>query len=322
MSHADAVNRHVIRTGHPRKEDYKEVHTPDGVFTRVRLSVGDMFVEVMAPEGTSKRDSLRLAIKAFAERYGAPSRGRSKAPAQANHTDLVNRHAVRLGCLRDEAYSESPNGSTMTVTVADMSATVSAPPGTAKRELRSAAMKEFVRRYGIPGPSGPSGPNGPNGAQEYIEASRNSVLCGANIHINDTRFFEKRLGVIALDTEGQDPPTIVQLCADERHVYIFDFDKHVEPLRELLGDPSVRKVVCDLRAEESQLGPIANAADIQDSRRLSLVKTVGEMFGVHMYKDKRIHFRGWRAPLSDDQIDYAAADALWTYLCYVKKTSP
>ena len=319
MSYADAVNRHVMRTGHRRKEEYKEVHTPDGVFTRVRLCVGDMSVEIMAPEGTSKRDCLRMAIKAFAERYGCPSREKTHAQlthAQLTYTDLVNRHAVQLGCLRSESYSETPSGCTMTVTVGDMSVTVSAPPGTPKKDTRAAAMKAFVERYGMPAPKST------DGSQEYTEASRQHVLHGANIHFNDTSFFEKKHIMVALDTEGQRPPTIVQLCADEKHVYIFEFDKHAEPIREMLGDRSVKKIVCDLRAEESQLGPITNVADIQDSRRLSLVNTVAELFGVRMYKDKRVHFRGWRMPLSDDQIDYAAADALWTYLCYVKKNSP
>jgi ribonuclease D len=134
--------------------------------------------------------------------------------------------------------------------------------------------------------------------------------------MNDTRFFEKKLDVIAFDTEGQKPPTIAQLCADPKHVYIFELDKHMEAVKKLLADGSVKKIVCDLAAEQAQMGLIANAFDLQDSKKKSLVTIIHEKFGISMYKNKRIHFKGWNLPLSDDQIDYAAADAIWTYLCY------
>jgi hypothetical protein len=34
---------------------------------------------------------------------------------------------------------------------------------------------------------------------------------------------------------------------------------------------------------------------------------------MRLKKDIRIHFNGWTQPFTQDQIDYAAADAIWTY---------
>ena len=309
-NYADIVNMHVVRTGLLRKEEYKaEVHMPDGIFSYMKLSVAHMSVEVLAPDTITKKDILRMAFKAFVDKYGISECKREKGN---NYGDLVNRHVMRTGCLKEEIFEQNHLSNTIKIKVSDMSVTMSAPLSMPKKKLRSTALKAFIERYGVPVPVSKVSP----GALEYIGASRNSVLAGANIHMNDTRFFEKKLDIIAFDTEGQKPPTIAQLCADPKHVYIFELDKHMEAVKKLLADGSVKKIVCDLAAEQAQMGPISNAFDLQDSKKKSLVTIINEKFGISMYKNKRIHFRGWSLPLSDDQIDYAAADAIWTYLCY------
>lgn len=231
--YADIVNRHVMRTGIFRKEEYcPRVNTQDGVFCKIIVSVGDMCAEAIAIEGTPKKELLGLALKAFVEKYGAPS----------------------------------------------------------------------------PKPA-------PN-LQNYLDTSRKVVMVGATIHYNNTEIFKTKPDVVAFDSEGQNPPTIVQLCACPTDVYILEYDKHSEMIKELLVDSSVKKIVCDLKAETMQLGHICNAVDIQGHDKKSLVKIINEFFGIPMYKDKKIHYSGWKLPLSKNQIEYAAADALWTYLCY------
>lgn len=316
-NYADLVNRHVIRTGHLRKEDYREqVHMPDGIFSKMKLSVGDMYVDVVEHEGISKKELLRIALKAFVEKYGVPDRKNGATThCEANYADLVNRHVMRTGCMREEEYSQNESSSTIKIQVSDMSVTASAPLGIAKKDLRNMALKAFVERYGLPAPKATAS------AKDYINESRNTVIAGANIHINDTKIFEKKLDIVAFDTEGQYPPTTAQLCSDPKHVYIFDLSKHMDQVKGVLADRSVKKIVCDINAEQAQVGPICNYYDIQEGQKKSLVKIIEDTFGLCMYKNKRIHFDGWRFPLSDDQIDYAAADALWTYLCYKKMHS-
>jgi hypothetical protein len=37
------------------------------------------------------------------------------------------------------------------------------------------------------------------------------------------------------------------------------------------------------------------------------------LYGAELKKDKRIHIRGWKPPLPQGHLDYAIADAVWTY---------
>lgn len=152
---------------------------------------------------------------------------------------------------------------------------------------------------------------------DYIAYSDGVILKDASIRINDCSFFRNQSNyeLVAFDSEGQ-PPNIVQFATDEKTVFIFYISEFYLQIMEILQSDKIVKIVCDRGAEERQFGVIHSAVDIQDASRKSLVTCIKEMFGVDLLKNKRIHFQGWKPPLTEQQIKYAASDVLWMMKIY------
>jgi 3'-5' exonuclease len=157
--------------------------------------------------------------------------------------------------------------------------------------------------------------------EDYIAYSRATVLQKCRIHYNDESFFEQQFDTVAFDSEGR-PLRLAQFCCDDENVYIFDLPKYTQQVKGILTNPAIKKIVCDIRSEELSFGvEITNYLDIQDMKseqKKSLVACIQQQCGVTLKKNKRIHIHGWdhnNSHLSRDCVDYAAADALWTYLC-------
>ena len=150
---------------------------------------------------------------------------------------------------------------------------------------------------------------------DYLKYSRATVLQGCRIHINDPSFFNMDMKVVSFDSEGR-PLRLAQLCCSMTDVYMFDLPLYYNQVRRVLTNPRIKKIVCDRKSEEVSFGiEIHNYIDVQDGQdRKSLAKLIEAHTGVAVKKNRVIHMNGWKSNLTKDQIDYAAADALWTLL--------
>lgn len=154
---------------------------------------------------------------------------------------------------------------------------------------------------------------------DYIKYSRDTILKDCKIHYNNDEFFEthKNCELIAFDSEGNKPVSLAQICVDLNNVYLFDLPKYSEKIIEILINPNIKKIICDVYAEQRVFNIfIKNVYDIQVNDRKSLVTCIHEVFDIKLKKPKSVHITGWKTPLSNKHIDYAAADVLWMYKLY------
>ena len=154
---------------------------------------------------------------------------------------------------------------------------------------------------------------------DYLAYSRDTVLRDCRIRYNDPSFFDMDLKVVSFDSEGR-PLRLAQFCSG-KDVYLFDLPTYYHEVRRVLEDPDVKKILCDARSEEASFGiVIHNYTDIQagSPERKSLAKLVEAHTGVTVKKNRLIHMHGWKHErrLTKDQLDYAAADVLWTLAVY------
>jgi hypothetical protein len=154
---------------------------------------------------------------------------------------------------------------------------------------------------------------------DYIKYSRDNILADCKIHYNNDDFFEthKDCELIAFDSEGNKPVSLAQICVDMNNVYLFDLPQYFEKIKDILINPNIKKIICDVYAEQRVFNIfIKNAYDIQGNDRKSLVTCIHEVFDIKLKKPKSVHITGWKTPLSQKHIDYAAADVLWMYKLY------
>ena len=154
---------------------------------------------------------------------------------------------------------------------------------------------------------------------DYLAYSRDTVLRDCRIRYNDPSFFDMDLKVVSFDSEGR-PLRLAQFCSG-KDVYLFDLPTYYHEVRRVLEDPDVKKILCDARSEEASFGiAIHNYTDIQagSPERKSLAKLVEAHTGVTVKKNRLIHMHGWKHERrwTKDQLDYAAADVLWTLAVY------
>ena len=135
------------------------------------------------------------------------------------------------------------------------------------------------------------------------------------------------LSAIALDTESNSRHHYPeQLCliqiATRKKVQVIDAIslKELEPLRKVLADDSIMKVVhgadYDIRCLDRHYGfRISNlydtyiAARFADIPRVGLAALLKDLLGVNIIKSKQLQLADWgRRPLSREAIDYAATD--------------
>jgi hypothetical protein len=239
----------------------------------------------------------------------------------SNYSNIVNKYSQVTKEPINERYQReyfTPDGtiSRYTIRVGALQATGYGPTDSTKKAMRQIACQAFVDTHPeikaqIP-PSYKEVFDAKPGI-DYLTYSRDHVLPSATIHINDPTFFDQEHTLVAFDSEGADPPVLAQLCADPAHVYLFHLPEYMPQIVALLRDTAVTKVVCDGAAEEKFFKfPLQNTIDIQGPDRKSLVTRIREVFGVELKKNKHIHMRGWHAPFTEDQREYAAADAIWT----------
>lgn len=156
---------------------------------------------------------------------------------------------------------------------------------------------------------------------DYIEYSRQTVLQNIRIHWNDESFFENDhiYDIVSFDSEGR-PLRLVQFCCNMTDVYLFELPRYQAEVIRLMENNHIKKIVCDIRSEESSLGiTIHNYVDIQPDSKKSLTSLIEDITHVKLKKNKTMHIIGWNGRLTKNQIDYAAADALWTYKCYIDR---
>ena len=157
---------------------------------------------------------------------------------------------------------------------------------------------------------------------DYMDYSSHTVLSSVKkVYFNDTSVFDiLKPTHVALDTEGI-PPILAQVCFDENTVALFELPRFTGFIKFLMEDPNIMKIVCDVRSEERNFAKYApiklqNYIDIgsgPNGAQYSLVRLIKDNFDIQLKKDKGLHIRGWRAPLPQKHIDYAIADAVWTY---------
>ena len=152
------------------------------------------------------------------------------------------------------------------------------------------------------------------GYSDYIEYSRKSVLQDVQVYFN---VVPKNVpSVVAFDTEGtfanKKGCSLAQLAVDTKTVYLFtDFSL----LMPVLEDPSIKKLVFASSAETNVFPTIQNVTDLQSNNE-SFTSLLEKVFEVLTIKNKMIHSKGWIAPFSQDQLDYAVADVIWTMHLY------
>ncbi len=233
---------------------------------------------------------------------------------------------------------------TATVTVGEFRASARWMPGTGVswKHLRHLACAAFVEQHQQAMESAATTAATTDAAQQDYTAYALACIV-PTLTIKEVDALPEPLpNMVAVDTEGRNPPRLAQLCVDGNTVYLLDLQKTtvLASFQRLMADVQVMKIVCDLAAEASALPGIIvrNAWDIQalalklklklklklgKGDRPSLVSIVGALFGVALNKDKYIHAGGWRArPLTPEQRAYAAADAYLTYVCYQELSIP
>jgi hypothetical protein len=152
------------------------------------------------------------------------------------------------------------------------------------------------------------------GYSDYIEYSRKSVLPDVQVYFN---VIPKNVpSVVAFDTEGtfsnKKGCSLAQLAVDTKTVYLFtDFSL----LMPVLEDPSIKKLVFASSAETEVFPTIQNVTDLQSNNE-SFTSLLEKVFGVLTIKNKMIHSKGWIVPFTQDQLDYAVADVIWTMHLY------
>jgi len=152
------------------------------------------------------------------------------------------------------------------------------------------------------------------GYSDYIEYSRKSVLPDVQVYFN---VIPKNVpSVVAFDTEGtfanKKGCALAQLATDDKTVYLFtDFSL----LTPILENPSIKKLVFASSAETEVFPKIQNVTDLQTNNE-SFTSLLEKVFGILTIKNKMIHSKGWVSPFSQDQLDYAAADVIWTMHLY------
>jgi hypothetical protein len=244
-----------------------------------------------------------------------------------NYSNIVNRYSQVSKHPITEKYQKeyfTPEGvlSRYTIQIGYLQATGYAPITTNKKDMRHIACQVFVDTYDIKSQVPPSYREifEAKPGIDYLTYSRDSVLKETQIHINDFAFFEQKHAIVAFDSEGADPPVLAQFCSDPAHVYLFYLPDYKEQVAAILQDPDTVKIVCDGAAEEKFFKfPLINTIDIQGPERKSLVTCIKDKFDVELKKNKHIHMRGWHVPFTEDQIDYAAADAIWTLKIHSNK---
>ncbi len=137
---------------------------------------------------------------------------------------------------------------------------------------------------------------------------------------------------IALDTESNSfhhyPEQLCLIQIATRHeVYIIDtiFLKDLAPLKEVLADDSIEKVIhgadYDIRSLDRHCGfRISNLYDTSIAARFAGIAEFGlsalirDLLGVTINKSKRLQRADWgRRPLSEEALDYAAADVCYLF---------
>ena len=192
-----------------------------------------------------------------------------------------------------------------------------------KKEVRCQAYKEFYETYkpifekpktiSVPKLSLKEQYESKPGL-DYLQYSRDTVLQDVTVHVNLPEFFSMYHTMLSFDSEGGKPPCLAQFCSDPTTVYLFYLPQFMKEVCDILQDSNIAKIVCDKSAEEKSFGvSICNYVDIQGGNRKSLVTCIKEKFDVELKKDKRLHMNGWHQPFTKNQIDYAVADAIWTY---------
>ncbi len=153
------------------------------------------------------------------------------------------------------------------------------------------------------------------GYQDYTTFSVQTIFNGVDLYIDKVP--SSWPSVVSLDTEGYDAD-LIQVATNETTVYFY---RNKELIQEMLNDKSIKKIVFAGGSEKYHFPEIQNVYDLQNKTRLPLVSledTIKEVFGYRLVKDKSLHSReSWSTnPLSKEQTEYAAADALWIYRIY------
>jgi hypothetical protein len=188
------------------------------------------------------------------------------------------------------------------------------------KNIKQQAYKEFFNKHGQS--IADELKKYKNDAYDYIKYSQDTILQNCTIHKNDESFLEfvkTYKGILSFDSEGNNPVTLAQFCGDSGNVYLFELPKYIDAVREILGNNSIKKIVCDLNAEQKAFNiVIGNVYDIQCNENKSLVTCIAHEFDINLRKCKGLHIRGWHHPLPCKHIDYAAADVLWQLQLYLK----
>ena len=247
-----------------------------------------------------------------------------KKPIIDNAANTVNSFAMRTNrVINENSYNiRKPDGlySCFKLTVGELSATsekfVISNADVKKRELRMMACKHFVELYGT---LIEDAKYKPKTGIDYLEYSSDTVLRDVkNVYVNNPTVFDKlKPTVVSFDSEGQ-PPTLVQIGFDEHTVALFHLPQYTELVKYLLQDPNIKKIICDVDAEERAFKiKCQNLVDIgelgMDGKKKSLITRIHELYGTELKKSKQLHIRGWAHPLPQAHIDYAIADAVWIW---------
>lgn len=225
--------------------------------------------------------------------------------------DLVNRYSQLVNLPVVEKLLDDGSTRTFQMAIGDLNVSVSEAfaAGVTKKALKKKACELFISLYS-------EEINRiflPKHGFDYLQFSKEHLLAEVKVCMNVPMSFKPR--VIAFDSEGQ-PPTLVQMCVAENLVYLYT---DIDMCKHMLEDDSILKIMCDANAEQRHFGALNNVFDLQEKERKSLVRCIYEMFGINLIKDKRVHIRGWKLPLTKPQLDYAVADVIWMWKIYHAK---
>ncbi len=281
------------------------------------LSVGNLKVEVIGDLLQPKKNLKQLAFNEFVKLYSSQIENMKinhlKAKIGMESASMINHYSQITNQIIKENCYYKDNNRYYELSVGNLKVEVISDLVQSKKNLRQLACDEFIKLYSshIENTKINHLKNKTENKIDYLEYSRKTILNNVNTYLNEKLPLEKPK-LISIDSEGQ-PIKLAQIAINENTVYLYT---EIDYVKTLLADPDIKKILCDISAEERSFGcNIVNYHDIQGLERKSLTRCIYEKYGIDLLKSKKIHFNNWDI-ISEKHIEYAISDAIWTWKIY------
>ena len=151
------------------------------------------------------------------------------------------RFIVQRYCqLQHVPMQESFNNDTRMFTITLGDTTVSVRTDSTKQAAKTAACEKMlevipaIRKIGL-------SPRTSTPGIDYVAYSRDTILRGARMHLNDLSFFDMDHKVVSFDSEGR-PLRLAQFCCNKTDVYLFDLPQYYDDVIRVLTNPNIKRL--------------------------------------------------------------------------------